>query len=317
MKPVMRVGYLSYFYPEWHTEYEIADHLESELGWQVDRCDIRHANSRNFVDKCPGYDLVITALPQMLTPGFWWSVKQSGPKLVAWYFDWVFGHANRDKRYIPALKNFDLVVSTDGYEDRYEKYGIKRVWLPHGVDTRVYKPVASNPAIKAEVGFIGHIYTRRRKQMIEALSRMFNMRVFGMEDDCWGHRYSEICSSVPVMVADNYRNDISGYWSDRLYLSLASGAFLLHPAIGGIETQAEDGKHLVLWESVSDLISKIRYYLDRPEERERIAEAGAEHAREHHSWAVRVGEFASLLSESGLLDTRISQVESASFAGNY
>jgi len=45
----MRVGYLSYFHPEWHAECEIADHLESELGWIVDRCELEEIDPAQFL----------------------------------------------------------------------------------------------------------------------------------------------------------------------------------------------------------------------------------------------------------------------------
>jgi len=284
----MRVGYLSYFHPEWHAECEIADHLESELGWIIDRCELEEIDPAQFLAQCGNYDLVITAGPHRKQPDFWRAVKKAGPTLIAWYFDWVFGFSNRERQYLSVLKDFDLVVSTDGFEDQYAKYGIKRTYLPHGVDTRIYKPVKPDPLIRSDIAFIGHVYMARREKMLRTLLENFNARIFGTKDDCWGTRYSEICNSVKIVVGDNFRNDIAGYWSDRLYLSLASGAFLLHPDVGGMPF--EDGKHLVLWHDTNDLVDKIRYYLDRPEERKRIAEAGVREAQ-NHSWTVRVKEF--------------------------
>jgi spore maturation protein CgeB len=97
------------------------------------------------------------------------------------------------------------------------------------------------------------------------------------------------------MFGDNYRNDIPGYWSDRLYLSLGCGAFLMYPRVPGIEKYFIDGTHLVLYDNENDLHDKITHYLEKPEERERISRAGAQEVAKNHNWSVRVTEALGLI----------------------
>ncbi len=54
------------------------------------------------------------------------------------------------------------------------------------------------------------------------------------------------------------------------------------------------GKHVVTWNNFSELIEKIRYYLNYPAEREKIAQASQTHCLEHHTWVHR---FHQLLQE--------------------
>ena len=289
----MRIGYVSCF-SKWHTEPEIADYLE-KAGHEVWRYHYPHLDQAKFINNADRYDLVITALPQLLPQDFWVTVKSRGPKLIAWYFDWIQGYSTRERDYTRAVKPFDLVISTDGWIDMYARYGIDRRWLPHACDMRTYHPVKCE--VKRDVGFIGHVYTGFRKNLLNNLSRSYNFEHFGNREECWGPKYSEVCNSVKIMVGDNCRNDIPGYWSDRLYLSLGSGAFLMYPRVPGIENYFIDGEHLVLWDNETDLHNKIDKYLGLPEERKFIASQGAEEVAKNHNWAVRVGEFEQILAD--------------------
>jgi len=46
--------------------------------------------------------------------------------------------------------------------------------------------------------------------------------------------------------------------------------------------------HCAWYRNLEHGIAQVRHYLDRPEERARIAEAGRRHALEHHTYAHRV-----------------------------
>jgi len=284
----MRVGYLSFF-SEFHTEPEIADYLEF-AGHKVWRYHYTKVDQQKFLQQ--DFDLVITALPQCFPVSFWESVR--APK-IAWYFDWIQGFQSRQQQYIPAIRPFDLVISTDGWIDMYATAGIDRRWLPHACDMRTYHPVECE--IKRDVGFIGHVYTTYRRNLLNNLNRRYDFEHFGNREECWGPKYSQVCNSVKIMVGDNCRNDIPGYWSDRLYLSLGSGAFLMYPRVPGIENYFTDGEHLVLFDNEVDLHNKINYYLDKPGERKRIAQNGAEEVAKNHNWGVRIGEFEQILRD--------------------
>lgn len=282
----MRIGYLSTFDHHWNTESEIADYLDNYH--TVERFQYNRFDSETFLEQ--DFDLVLTALPQCQPLDFWARVKALK---VAWYFDLIFDWHGRERQYLSALKHFDLVISTDGFDAPYKEHGIKRVWMPHGFDARKYYPTM--PDANYDVAFIGHVYTDQRRRVIQGLTKNFGLNVFGLKDNCWGEPYSRICNSAKIMFADNARNDIPGYWSDRLYLSLGSGAFLLHPKVPGIETQFEDSEHLVLWKDEADLHDKINYYLAHDDERREIAEAGCEFAHANHTIEKRVEEFNRIL----------------------
>jgi len=282
----MRIGFASYF-NKYHAEPEIADYLEKNH--TVFRYHYPLMDYDRFLEN--DFDLFLTSVPHALP---YWFVKAIQVPKIAWYFDWIQGYGSREGQYIPALKEFDLTLSTDGWIDLYKRNGIERRWLPHGIDPRVYHPLTRTTGV--DVGFIGHSYTTSRKRLLQGLKK-YNFGIFGNSDECWGRKYAEICNSVKIIVGDNMRNDIPGYWSDRLYLSMGCGAFLMYPRVPGIEQYFTDGTHLVLYDNEPDLHSKIDYYLTRPDERERIARNGAREVAKNHTWEVRVAEFETILKD--------------------
>lgn len=76
-----------------------------------------------------------------------------------------------------------------------------------------------------------------------------------------------------------------------------AGGFYLTQQCDQLREFYQAGKHVVLWNDLSDLQEIGRYYLDHAEERQRIAQAGQEHCLRNHTWAQR---FRGLLKELNL-----------------
>lgn len=309
----MRIGYLSCF-SKWHTEPEIADHLEL-LGHRVGRYHWaclkgNQRNQRNLLEHCGDYDFLLTALPQDFSQGFWRKARER-TRIVTWYFDWI-REWGREMQYLPRLREFDLVLSTDGFgsqDEWYREAGVTRKYLPHACDTRTFHPVEPVPEYGCDVAFVGHAYFPRRRELLDALARGFNFRHYGQRSCVYGPTHAQICNSAKIMVADNFTNDVPGYWSDRVYLEVGSGGFVLHPRVAGIEKHFEDGRHLVLYESIGDLIDKVDYYLDHEDERAAIASAGWKHVHKYHSQEARVKEFLDICNSTlgvGTIDRKVS-----------
>jgi len=79
----------------------------------------------------------------------------------------------------------------------------------------------------------------------------------------------------------------------RVFETLASGSMLLTNRVGGIEDMFIDGKHLVLFDSIEDAISKARYYLNNGEERELVARTGQEEVLKKHTYEHRAKQIVN------------------------
>lgn len=291
----MRIGYIGHF-GDWHTEWGVARALEERA--TVHRYHFSALDPETFTAR--GYDLVLTTLPQLLPVEFWQAQKGV---LVAHYFDLIHGWRGREKVYFPTLKHFDLVLGTDCLSPAYKAGGINARWFLQAVDPDEYYPVEA--AVERDVAFVGNPYDDKRKRLMAKLAKRYTtFERFGQGNSCRGEAHARVCASSKIMIADNAINDREGYWSNRVYLHLACGGFVLHPRVPEMEQFFTDYEHLVYYDSSADLFDKIDRYLDCEGERKRIARAGCDLVHREHTWTERMKEFWQILQESDLLPTR-------------
>ncbi|NJD38913.1 MAG: glycosyltransferase family 1 protein [Geobacter sp.] len=86
----------------------------------------------------------------------------------------------------------------------------------------------------------------------------------------------------------------------RVFEAMACGSLLLTDRVGnGLDLLFTDREHLVLYRKgdIEDAVSKARYYLEHPVEREQIAAAGHRLVVARHTLEVRINELLCLLTE--------------------
>jgi len=76
--------------------------------------------------------------------------------------------------------------------------------------------------------------------------------------------------------------------SNRMWKVMGCGGFYLGEWVDGIDAFAQDGTHCAWYRDLAHGIDQVRHYLERPEARNRIAEAGRRHALEYHTYAHRL-----------------------------
>ena len=291
----MRIGYIGHF-GDYHTEIGVANALEKKA--IVDRYQFKQLSPEKFLER--GYDILLTTHPNVLSIEF---VKAFKGIKVAHFFDLIVGWKGRDKIYFPSLKEFDLTLSTDGFDSSvYKKHGINRRYFRQGYNPEWYFPVEGEKVY--EVAFIGNAYGDRAS-LFKELSRRYNFIQAGRDNLCRGEAHARVCASSKIMIADSATNTVPGYWSNRIYLHLGCGGFVLHSYVPGIEDYFTDGEHVGFWRDKRELFEKIDYYLANPVERERIATAGHQLVSSRDTWDKRMEEFWVVLSELGLSLTPI------------
>jgi spore maturation protein CgeB len=77
----------------------------------------------------------------------------------------------------------------------------------------------------------------------------------------------------------------------RFFEALGNRCFMLSDLVDGIEELGfKEGVHYVSYSNMQDLVEKIHYYLQRPEERQKIARQGHATVRQNHTYIHRVKE---------------------------
>jgi spore maturation protein CgeB len=81
----------------------------------------------------------------------------------------------------------------------------------------------------------------------------------------------------------------------RLYEATGMGALLLTDWKDDLGDIFETDREVVTYRSPEECAEKARYYLDHPDERAAIAEAGQRRTLRDHTWLKRMEEFVGIV----------------------
>ncbi len=213
---------------------------------------------------------------------------------------------------IPAsIPLYDIIFTTKtfGIDDLSQKFGVKNsIFIPHGFDPEMHRKLAIDEKTLSifgcDVSFIG-AWSPKKEKILSLLKEklpQINLKIWG---DLWNRANSEnIISSIQgnSVLGDLYAlaiqcskinlgilsEKVSGASSGDLITSRtfhipgASGFMLHEKNIESIQYFKED-EEVVFFEDSEDLVNKITYYLNNPELRTKIQNAGYQRALLEHS----------------------------------
>jgi glycosyltransferase involved in cell wall biosynthesis len=228
---------------------------------------------------------------------------------ISWNGDFISENI-LDSQYMAMMQLMHLpLFVTTFMEEQYKAVGIDfRFWEIGYEDIRNPDdgiPTMNTP--KHDVLFLGNAYYPDRVELGNVLRSLkgINVGIYGnwkrikangmnIYDFADGMRLYRNCK---IAVSDCRK--ARGYVSNRLFQELYAGAFVLQKRIEGMEELIglQDGVHLVIWDTFDDLKEKIVYWLDRDEERKKIAEAGQLYVSVNHSFDVRVQELEVMMAQ--------------------
>ena len=131
-----------------------------------------------------------------------------------------------------------------------------------------------------DVVFMGQIssYRDERKEYIDlALEKLGSFQTYFSAADRTNKINHDTYASIMnrSKIGLNFSYGVNSHQlKGRSIHTMLSGALLLETKNPQIEALFEDGKHFVSLESKEDMIEKIKYYLNKPKEREMIANNG-------------------------------------------
>jgi hypothetical protein len=189
-----------------------------------------------------------------------------------------------------------------GQVAEFERAGVKRaVYLTDAHDPELYHPGVTGPGVRVRGRLHRALQLTRRLALRDARRAGrtdraplrpadLRQRLAGGRPRVGARRgvpeqYRAICSSAGIVIGcDGFHHTCEGYFSNRTWLTLGSGGFLLTNYVPGLEEFFENHGHLVWYRSVDECLELIEHYRARPDERARIAAAGNVFAREHRTY---------------------------------
>lgn len=184
------------------------------------------------------------------------------------------------------LKIDILLNSTESYIPMFEGLVKKSYWFPNSYPDDLIFPKKLDKTI--DVGFCGNLINRGH--LINNLDK-YNIKkdIFVIGDDMVNS-----INSYKIHFNCNISNDINY----RTFETTGCGTFLLTNYTPGLEKLFDIGKEIVVYDSIEDLDNKVKYYLDNPEERNKIAKAGHERAKKDHTYYERAKKLIDIINEN-------------------
>lgn len=197
----------------------------------------------------------------------------------------------------------DVGFCTDG--DWVARHPDNLVHLIQGADSRMMalavgesKPhPEAPPKILFTGGARGGI---KRVTFVRDMRERYGAAFHHVERGVHGRHLRSLIQSHPVVVApDGPVTD--SYWSNRVYLTLGYGGFLLHPRANGLEEHYQDCKELVYYDDRAHLHAMIDLYTANPDLCAEIAANGLARTRSEHTYTHRVASMLDTLKARGLV----------------
>lgn len=207
---------------------------------------------------------------------------------------------NRQMWFNRCIDHITVGFCTDGDWVAKDTTG-KLVHLMQGADERVVgfgEPTYDLPPIL----FTGaRKHGIKRQEHIEHLERRWGDKFHVLGDSGprgrkHGRDLANVFASVKIVVApDGPSTD--NYWSNRVYLTLGLGGFLLHPYCKNLTEQYEPDTELAYYSDREELDQKIDIYLKHPIYMEDMKKAGFKKTIDNHLYRHRCEKLIEIVKE--------------------
>lgn len=227
---------------------------------------------------------------------------------VFWYFDMVDHEDETLRARCLHRKNWmaetvplvDLGFCTDGdwalkgwkNHDPEIRNDDKLVWLPQGFNERLSTHVLdSRPTKDIDLLLTAGYYKcgRQRRKFIDEVRVRYGLQLHHVTAGRYGPDLASLIGRSRIVLAPDAPGTDS-YWSNRVYLTLGLGGFLLHPWSEGLIKQYEPDRELTYYRSREGMYDLVKYFLqeDKSELRDNVAANGKEQTLREHTYRHRI-----------------------------
>lgn len=220
-----------------------------------------------------------------------------------WFFDLVTKPHERIARLGRTVDR--MFVTCPSQIELYQSAGVDWVgFLPLAADPALDRPARwASRRYRCEVSFVGSGDYAYRHQLLRAVAARFTLQIRGpgwegvagdlpvAGGEVRGRRFAQVVRGAAVSLGGHAfpaQSTEQACASNRMWKILGCGGFYLGPWMEGIDSLARGGEHCVWYDPAEEAVDLIHYYLQRPEKRSAIAQAGRLHVLEHHTYADRL-----------------------------
>lgn len=220
-----------------------------------------------------------------------------------WYHDpqWVSSTHLPDIARVLSIMHMAKNAYVTGFVEQWRQHRAGARFLPAAADSELH-PVPPDPRFASEVAFIGTGTASERVPFLAEIARHAQLKTWGQGWDKWKEQvgatgirverddFARVCSSSAITLGVHPKEAIGAtdYASNRIWLTIISGGFYLGPWGKGLDRMLHDGEHCAWYTDLDDCLAKIRDYLARPADRDRIRRQGEAFVRQNHTYDQRI-----------------------------
>jgi len=207
---------------------------------------------------------------------------------------------------------YDLIISSlPNYVEYFCRMGVRAELHRFAFEPRIINRL-KNQRNKIEVSFAGSLssHHKERIHLLEYLCGQLDMEVWGQGMDgltenspvrrqhkgvAWGIEMYQILHQSKVTL--NHHIGIAESWANnmRLFEATGVGTLLITDWKTNLEEMFKIDREVVAYRTPQECAEKIRYYLQREDERQSIAKAGQKRTLEEHTYDRRMEELVDLV----------------------
>jgi spore maturation protein CgeB len=260
------------------------------------------------------------------------SLKKKGIFVAFWFVDCF---SDKVPNWIkPLVKEVNVFFTTaKGSLPKYRAIAnVPVYWIYEGAHLPAFpqglKMNYPKKIYKSEVAFVGTVFNsnrdkncssknnkniyRARQRLLKRINKAFHLKIWGPQiresREKWGSNYPaiewpayneelvKICRESDIILGINSVNSVELYFSNRTYITLASGGFHLTQYVPGLEKMFENCRHLVWFHSDAECLDLINYYLKRPDQRKKIAREGQRWVRKKYSMKRQINKILAIIA---------------------
>jgi spore maturation protein CgeB len=250
-------------------------------------------------------DLVLVVQLLWVLPETIATLRKRGVRCVGWFPD-AFTSFGRGTF---LLAPWDALFFQDRFivERLRTSLGTDRIFhLAQCCDPAFHRPVAlsmdDERRYGSDVATFGNYYPYRAKLLEPLLDSGLQLKLWGARPPLWLHHPvrahwagkevvgEEKCKAMRAAKIALNTNHYAGIGdvNKRTFELAGIGAFQLTDARSALGDYFEVGQEVATFTGRGDLLEKVRYYLDRPSERARIAAAAQKRAHRDHTFSARL-----------------------------
>jgi hypothetical protein len=194
---------------------------------------------------------------------------------------------------------FDLCwTSTEDALVKYCVEGARPIYLPEGANPDIHKPHDLERSI--DVSFVGQCYGNRAAVIQEIIKHGIDVQAYGFG---WPNGPLAIEDMVKLYSKSKINLGFGGVEGHTDTFCLKGRDFEI-PMSGGLyltEHHSElayafrPDEEILTYSGIDDLLKKIRYFLEHPDEAETIRRNGYNRARSEHTWEARFDKIFRLV----------------------